>query len=176
MDVSQNKFYSWKIVNDHVAIKHCDISVFKYGETGIPEEIKWFWDAADCNYPYKRNIVVIFLGKEYQSYVEISRNNRTHLRWFSDLSKQLNQLWITKDIFPMLRVEKISSCKYSLSFLDLGQIKNDANSSLDTTVEVVPDGASEGEKIKYLISFRIGAFFLDSNNWLSIKATSSFRA
>lgn len=151
-DNDQGKFFSWRIVNDHVAIKHCDISVFKYRETGIPAETKWFWDIEGQRYPYKRDITVIYSGNEYQACVEITSNNRTHFRWYSDLSKHLNQIWKAGEAFPMLRVEKITADKYLLVFLDLDRIASDADNSLENTIPASPAGSTEGGKTQYYVT------------------------
>jgi len=39
------KYYSWEVINQKVVLKQTDKSVFDYNQTGIPIEIRSFWDA-----------------------------------------------------------------------------------------------------------------------------------
>ena len=38
------KFYSWEIISDKIAIKNCDKSFFEHRVSGIPKEIRWFFN------------------------------------------------------------------------------------------------------------------------------------
>lgn len=39
------KFYSWKIIDDITVIKNCDKSFFKHRGSGVPKEIRWFFNS-----------------------------------------------------------------------------------------------------------------------------------
>ena len=50
------KFYSWEIVNDITAIKNCDKSFFQHRGSGVPIEIRWFFDSENMQMASKDHL------------------------------------------------------------------------------------------------------------------------
>ncbi|MCF0113817.1 MAG: hypothetical protein HUJ56_00580, partial [Erysipelotrichaceae bacterium] len=46
----KGEFYSWTIVNDKTAIKKSDKSFYEHRGSGVPKDIKWFFDAEDMKH------------------------------------------------------------------------------------------------------------------------------
>ena len=44
MDNKYGSFDSWEIINDDVARKTCDKSFFQYRGSGLPKEVRWFFE------------------------------------------------------------------------------------------------------------------------------------
>lgn len=41
------QFDSWEILNESIARKTCDSSFFKYHGSGVPQDIRWFFDVEE---------------------------------------------------------------------------------------------------------------------------------
>ena len=121
------KFYSWDIINDNIAIKKIDRSVFEYNDTGIPEDTKWFWGVTDFDRNEKLSIEIFFRGIKYLSYIQFDKRNSAKLNWYADFGNELKRVCsYTKDInfYLSLVFIKIGENKFSVKLLegDVGEI------------------------------------------------------
>lgn len=79
-------FFSWAILDTSTAEKKCDKSFFEYQTTGIPQEIRWFFNAENIEESF--NINLFYKNKRYDAVIDLV-SNRTRLSWKSDLSDQM---------------------------------------------------------------------------------------
>lgn len=83
------RFDSWEIVDEVIAIKHCDKSFFEHNGSGVPKGICWFFDAENLNLGETRQITLLHNGKQYQGRVanESSDRRRVRIFWNAELGK-----------------------------------------------------------------------------------------
>lgn len=88
---SVGKFDSWEILNDTVAVKHCDKSFFEHRGSGVPKDISWFFNADSLENGASRSIQLIWDDKVYAGRVqrELADTNRIRVFWNMELGKQL---------------------------------------------------------------------------------------
>lgn len=117
----KGQFHSWIIVDDTIAIKKIDKSIFEYNDTGIPEGTKWFWGADDLGQNEKLVIELVFRGTKYQSYMQLDKRNSAKLNWFADLGKELKIICNyskSLQINNSLAFIKVEEDVYTLKVLD----------------------------------------------------------
>lgn len=102
-------FFSWTILNMSNAEKECDKSFFEYRTTGIPQEIRWFFDAENLKEPL--NINIFYKNKRYDAVIDFERN-RTRLSWKTDLSNQTYRFQQYKKAIALFK--KINTTDYEL--------------------------------------------------------------
>ena len=66
----KGKFDSWTIVDEQTARKLTDRSFFEHHGSGIPAEIRWFFDAEDMQNGTKKTISLIYEGKQYDAHFD----------------------------------------------------------------------------------------------------------
>ena len=71
------KFYSWEIIDNITAIKNCDKSFFEHNCSGVPTEIRWFFDSKDIKNGNKIVGVLNDGSKFYTNGIEIEFNGRS---------------------------------------------------------------------------------------------------
>jgi len=81
--------YSWKILSNLVAIKRMDKSSFLHHGTGIPIEIRSFFDIDTMKVGDKRQIVLSYGTTKYPAHFEMvnKENPRTRLLWRSNFQQ-----------------------------------------------------------------------------------------
>lgn len=102
-------FFSWTILNMSNAEKECDKSFFEYRTTGIPQEIRWFFDAENLKEPL--NINIFYKNKRYDAVIDFV-SNRTRLSWKTDLSNQTYRFQQYKKAIALFK--KINTTDYEL--------------------------------------------------------------
>lgn len=150
IDVKKGIFNSWEILNKNVAIKRCDKSFFEHHGTGIPIEIRWFFDANKLNSGKRKDISLIFNEIEYNAYIskESSPTKRTRLFWNIDLIKIFNK-FKKVDGYPCLRFKRVEEGIYEISFLETEVIDIEDNDNLESEVKI---GYVDGKKVEYYIT------------------------
>ena len=123
------KFDSWTILSDTLAVKKCDKSFFDYRVAGIPAGIRWFFDAENMNKGQKKIITIIYEGKAYSA--EIAKSNSTEstairLFWRSSGIGELFDEYKPDDggEYPEAEFEKLDSTTYSVILSVPGGSKN----------------------------------------------------
>jgi len=145
------KYYSWDIRSERVAIKEMDKSAFLHHGTGIPIQVRKFFDANNIPEGEKREIVLIYNGVEFPAHIEMSKlrshmgrsvARETRLFWRKDFENIIkNKYPILFDLYsddvkvksslrPYFRCEKTENeNEYVISFLDPDEEIEDRNIS-----------------------------------------------
>ena len=87
------QFDSWEIITEDIARKTCDKSFFKYHGSGVPQGIRWFFDAENIPAGQSKTIVLVYDGFEYDGFVQMDNqtSSRTRIFWSSALAKELSR-------------------------------------------------------------------------------------
>ena len=122
------KFYSWEIIDEITAIKNCDKSFFEYRGSGVPKEIRWFFDSEDIQNSEQIPLILIYKDNEYKAHIEMESANhsRTRMFWKADLKKEFDEVLNDESINPLETIEtenevegkqkKIYTTKYERSY------------------------------------------------------------
>ncbi len=138
--------YSWYIASCNIFIKETDKSVFFHNGTGIPANIREFFDISNIKSGDKINVQLYYKNVLYDAHLEADFQPvpRTRLMWSSKFSMLLrNELpgWYEyfsktdKSILyaPKIRFEKIEDKiqSYNVEFIDINEIKLDLEIDID---------------------------------------------
>ncbi|WP_340111009.1 HNH endonuclease [Maribellus mangrovi] len=140
-------FYSWIIYDKRIAVKNCDKSFFEYNSSGIPTEVRWFFNVENLANGAKVEIKLTFNKVTYDAYIakETDISGRTRIFWHSDLKDIFNKYDNKKRAeYPTLRFEKIKANNYTISFINENKT-NEVNLSFENEIEVIDK--KEGKKI-----------------------------
>ena len=149
------KYYSWETIGNKIAIKTCDKSSIIHHGSGLPKEMRWFFDADDLKYGENLYFKILYKGKKYDGHVNRETHTdrgRTRIFWDTELK---NELIIYKDIFDRgieieYRFEKINSKLYKLDVISDEYIKSDVeNEDFDYSLPGLVDAGIEGKKIGF---------------------------
>ncbi len=124
--------YSWQVISQTIAQKRLDKSAFLHNGTGIPVEIRKFFDIEGMNLDSKLLVHLDFNGKMFLANIEIvnEKNPRTRLIWGSDFSKEIQQLYskwfsyfsndgVYNESTPIIKFEKTSvPSQYKIEFIE----------------------------------------------------------
>lgn len=157
--------YSW-FIDGRYAYKKIDKSVIIYATSGIPKEIRQYFDVENLKLGEKQNIILEYNSVMYSAYIEMQKNlKRTRLLWENDLQKQLLLKINEQSIGRRLLVfEYVSINHYKLSIdlintddeFELLEVeKEQLNQLLGSIENEVLNKIEETEKITY-IKARIG--------------------
>ena len=122
------KFYSWEIINYKIAIKNCDKSFFEHRGSGVPKEIRWFFNAENMSNGEQIKLTLIYEGKNYEAHIdmETSKHSRTRIFWVTDLKKEFDNILINyrknpqnKNKYPSVSFTRVSKNCYELEFIVL---------------------------------------------------------
>ncbi|MFQ8632396.1 MAG: HNH endonuclease [Intestinibacter bartlettii] len=148
------KFFSWEIIDDITAIKNCDKSFFEHNCSGVPKEIRWFFDSKDIKNGNKILLTLIYQDKKYEAHIEIQNfeSPRTRMRWNGDLKKEFDE--VLKDYrvksgkengYPSIKFTKISEDIYEIEFIGLDLLNDESINPLET-IEI--ENRVEGKRKK----------------------------
>ena len=135
------KFFSWEIIDDITAIKKCDKSFFEHNCSGVPKEIRWFFDSKDIKSGNKILLTLIYQDKKYEAHIEIQNfeSPRTRMRWNGDLKKEFDE--VLKDYslnpgkengYPSIKFTKIFGNTYEVEFIGLDLLNDESINPLET--------------------------------------------
>lgn len=133
------RVFSWEIIDDITAIKNCDKSFFEHNCSGVPTEIRWFFDFKDIQNGEQRPLILIYKGDEYKTHIESSKLSRTRIRWKSDLKKEFDE--VLKDYrlntgkengYPSIKFTKIFGNTYEVEFIGLDLLNDESINPLET--------------------------------------------
>ena len=86
-------FYSWDIISETVAQKHCDKSFFTDNGSGVPKEICWFFDAENIQ-PGEKKKIKLWYGLQHSFTGHLSNDStdrrRVRIFWDADLGKRFD--------------------------------------------------------------------------------------
>ena len=118
------QFDFWLIKNSNLAAKETDKSVFEYNESGIPQEIRWFFEAEDLQPGERMNIILSYEEHDYSAYVKREAvMGRTRLIWHSELGEVFNEYYRPLTEYPILLFERVGEKHFAIKFLDGTQSK-----------------------------------------------------
>ena len=163
--------YSW-CINGKYAYKKIDKSVIVHSISGVPIEIRQYFDVENLKLGERKNIVLEYNSVKYSAYIEMQKNlKRTRLIWENDLQKQLLLKISEKSIGrASLVFEYISENYYKLSIdllntddeIKLIEVEDEQfveeevlNQLLGVTTNDLFNAIEETEKLTY-IKARIG--------------------
>lgn len=148
------KFYSWEIINDTVAIKKCDKSFFEHRGSGVPKEIRWFFNAENISRGERMEINLLYESKKYKAHIEMNNfgSLRTRIIWIQDLKKEFDDILIKysgqsekNDQYPSIKFIKLSENCYKVEFIDLDELNDYEVNPLET---IETEHGVEGKKVK----------------------------
>lgn len=129
------KSYSWEVISEDVVIKELDKSAFLHHGTGIPKDVRGFFNATDMERGERREIILEYRRNVYHARLEMDKQSspRSRLLWKADFSEIIRNrfpsvysyfLHDEDELFseiPKLRFEKRSnnSDGYSVECLSL---------------------------------------------------------
>jgi 5-methylcytosine-specific restriction protein A len=147
------KFDSWKIVDQKVAIKTTDKTLFLENRSRIPIEIRWYFDADKLVPGEEKEILLVYRGKEYSAFISRDRHEsqRTNIGWRGDLGKQFTSLYpdfLKYDIntFPSLLFKKSSNRKYEILIVNTQSLGSIIEGDLESIIQIAE---VEGKKKLY---------------------------
>ncbi len=90
-EIHKGNCFSWDIINDRIAYKKTDSSVYNDDYSGIPVGIKWFFDASNIEIGERiDNIILVYNNHKYDAHIERKKNGRTGIKWDRELTKAFN--------------------------------------------------------------------------------------
>ena len=143
--------YSWTIVDENTAIERTDHSLFNNGVTGIPIQIRFFFEVDNMEPGSTKNVTLVLNDKQYNA--KIHRDNasskRTRMSWEKQLTNCFNSLFqfvVKTKKYPELIFEKNDSCHYTLSFRESHFETGDDDSRDNYLENYVYEPDTEGKK------------------------------
>ena len=84
------QFDSWEIITEDIARKTCDKSFFKYHGSGVPQGIRWFFDAENLTAGQSKTIILVYDGSEYVASIQMDNKTPsiTKIFWNSALAEK----------------------------------------------------------------------------------------
>lgn len=163
---NERSFYSWEIITDDVAIKRADKSLFLYGVTGIPKEIRSFFLFSNAVMGQSREISVEYDNKVYKAIIEMDNNRNPRSRMFFDsefkkvIQHEYPQVYESfkldiknKDVeLPKLELIRIQdeTLVFEAKFIDVIQYET-IQSDIELEVEQYYKVQKEGKAIQYYV-------------------------
>lgn len=89
--IKLGSFDSWKIVDKEIAVKHCDKSFFEYNSSGIPKEIKWYFNAETLKPGETRDVILKYNGVTYTGKLSNDIRDSASIRWSESLGKLFDE-------------------------------------------------------------------------------------
>lgn len=82
---------SWVVVSSIKASKKLDKSAFLHRGTGIPKDVRYYFNAENLQPGEHKNVVLTYKDNDYAAYIEMSKHDspRTRLFWKSDFIEVL---------------------------------------------------------------------------------------
>lgn len=111
------QFASWEIINEDIARKSCDKSFFKYHGSGVPQEIRWFFDAENLPVGHSKTIVLVYDGLEYDASIQMDNQtpSRTRIFWTYALAKEF-EAYSKDDIQYALEFHRIERGRFNVQW------------------------------------------------------------
>jgi 5-methylcytosine-specific restriction protein A len=148
--------YSWEVLSENVAVKHMDKSSFIHHGTGIPSQIRRFFNITNLTMGDHKEIIIHFNSNRYEAYFAATKFNRTRLFWKQDFEKALQQTlpdWHTAysqdidvtDEPPIMRFKRLNEqySDYEVEIISTVNIKMDIESEIAEEEEHRREGESK---------------------------------
>lgn len=131
MEYKKEENGSWITENETVVYKRSDKTFFEYNRTTVSVKIRWFFDTESLEKGNKKDIVLIYDGREYKNcYISRTekRENLAILYWDASLAKKLQKYKPQSDneeTYPVVKFTKTAKDQYIL------EVKTDSESDTD---------------------------------------------
>jgi 5-methylcytosine-specific restriction protein A len=81
--------FSWTVISAQKVLKQVDKSVFLYRTSGIPVEIRWFFNIEDLPPGEKQEVILVNERESYKAFFSMSLQDspRSRLIWKSDFAR-----------------------------------------------------------------------------------------
>lgn len=121
--------FSWVIHSPFFFTKKMDRSAFVHHGTGIPRELRSFFDISDIKFKEKRKVIVKYRNNVFSGFIECDNRDRTRLMWYSEFSAVINRelknwsLYFRNnkncnEICPLMQLVKEKRNIYNVQFID----------------------------------------------------------
>ncbi len=129
-------FYSWNIVTEKRAVKTGDKTLVEAGETGIPQEIYWFFDCNDLEKGDTKQIKLLYNNEEYEGVIRKKRDDigRVNLSWRGALHNRVKPLYTHIEGYPSMIFQKEGNDIYTVSVIDDMAFLTDDNTPCESEV------------------------------------------
>lgn len=160
--VSEIKRDSWTIFpNKKLYIKQMDKSSFIHHGTGIPKELRKYFEIDNLNLGKRKNIVLEYMNIRFDAYFELLKTDRSRLMWHADFEEAIIKRFpeIYADFknekedknsnanLPELRFLFLGDGLYSVEFISDLEIREDIDS--EEAEENKEDSRCKEGKTKY---------------------------
>lgn len=148
-----NKFYSWEILSENVAVKLTDKSVFEYHGTGIPIETRMYWNVEYLAQGETHLLKLFYRGMAYQARIQMENSFRLRTRmWWSG---KLTENIVNANDYPYMRFERVGIDQYNVDFISKEILESDNTLWKQQVYEVqeLDDSNSEGRRKAYYCTF-----------------------
>ncbi|WP_286145483.1 HNH endonuclease [Bacillus sp. AFS077874] len=120
------KSFSWEIISEDLAIKTLDKSAFLHHGTGIPRDIRGYFNVQQMEKGERKEIVLEYRENVYLAVIEMENRNtsRTRLFWKSDFSD------VIKNRFPKVYMyfkDKEEGSEIDVPKLNFQKVRGESN-------------------------------------------------
>ena len=70
------KSHSWEILNDLIAVKNMNKSVFKHDGSGIPKDIRFFFGIQKMKKGVSRDVILVYNDRDYPAIIRMSKTRK----------------------------------------------------------------------------------------------------
>lgn len=158
--------FSWTIITPNIFLKTLDKSAFYHHGTGIPIEIREFFDVHQLHEGERKDIILEHNKIQYQAHIEMESTDtlRTRMFWRADFFQLLKESlpkWydfflhevidnIDTEEFPKIRFYKDESedNKYVVEFINPDTIYDDIEKTISDTYQIREEGGVKYYHIK----------------------------
>ena len=123
------RFYSWEIISEDVAVKECDKSFFDYNGSGLPKEVRPFFNSEALREGEHKDIVLRFQGVAYNAHIIRESpsvgHGRTRIFWESRLGNIFSDFYKISQSYPTVRFQRVESNIFEVVFFNLKKIEEE---------------------------------------------------
>ena len=111
------QFDSWEIITEDIARKTCDKSFFKYHGSGVPQGIRWFFDAENLTAGQSKTIILVYDGSEYVASIQMDNKTPsiTKIFWNSALAEKF-EVYSKDDTPHVLEFHRVEGGRFKVKF------------------------------------------------------------
>lgn len=142
-------YFSWNVLNHTTLIKQGDRTFFEWNGSAVPKEIKKYFDADRIPNGGRKELVFVYLGKEYPGRLGIDSLSRCRIFWHTKLGTQFASHYNSNSNEPpLIRFEKISTDRFEIEFIDNELIESEKAEPFESDIIF----EQEGRKKVYYVS------------------------
>ncbi len=121
------RFDSWNIKSSHIATKDCDKSFFEHNGSGVPSQVRYFFDAENMENGTNMHLILVYEGEEYSGRITKDKydSGRTRIFWPSELGKKFREKYSHNISNAIATFERVGNNKYKVSMSLNNEVKED---------------------------------------------------